>query len=168
MEHKHFNFRLSMVLTFCFFFSYVFGGGYTGLGKPINVYDEHDNLAGFLVKAYTDNCGSDCSVEVLFLKFNANNEITVSKVSILSSNSLGFDILEKNKNVYVSSFIWSQGDTHFSCHKFQVRKIKYVNRQFELKDEFVTQKEYAFDLGDAQGRCDLFPGIEKILKDNGY
>lgn len=141
---------------------------YTELGKSVTVYDEHDSLVGFLIKAKTDICGSDCDEAVLFLKINANKEITVSDISSLSSLSLGYDFCEKNKKIYRSSFIFKEGEGHYGCHYFKVENVKYVNGNFELKDEFITKEKYAFDEGDAQGSCKMFPGVKKILEENGY
>jgi len=142
--------------------------GYTHLGNSVNVYDEHDSLVGFLIKAYTDFCGSDCEVEFLFLKINPQNGFSVSVISILESPSLGSDIFEKNKNIYKSSMIWGDGESHFGCHYFKIEKVKYVNGKFELIEEFITKNKYAIDEGDSEGKCRIFPGIEKILTENGY
>lgn len=136
---------------------------YKWFNGSFNVYDEHNNLAGTLIKAYTENCGSDCNVDVLFLKIGSNDKFNATPISILGGQSLGLDFVGKDKNIYRSTFIWGPSEGHFGCHYFKVEKVIYVDSNFELKDEFVTNKKYAFDSGDAKGLCDLFPGLEKIF-----
>lgn len=138
---------------------------YKTFGDSVNVYDEHDNLAGTLIKAYSDDCGSDCQVDVLFLKIGSADKFDATPVSVLGGQSLGLDFAEKDKNIYRSTFIWNPTEGHFGCHYFKIEKIIYVDDKFELKDDFVTNRKYAFDLGDAQGKCGLFPGLDKILQE---
>lgn len=142
---------------------------YTDLGKSVKVFDDQDSLVGFLIMAKTDFCGSDCKTAVLFLKIDANKGFTASDISSLGSlYSMGYDFCEKNKNIFRSSFIWKEGESHFGCHYFKVEKVKYVNGKFELTDEFITKEQYCFDEGEANGKCKVFPGVGKILEENGH
>ena len=137
---------------------------YTRFGDSVNVYNEHDDLVGVLIDAQLP-CGSDNCVDVLFLKVGYMDKSEAKIIPELGGHSLGLAFAEKDKNIYRSTFIWAPSEGHFGCHYFKVEKVIYVNGNFELKDDFVTNKKYAFDLGDAQGKCDLFPGLEKILKE---
>lgn len=129
----------------------------TALGKSVNVYDEYGKHVGFLIKEYTDQCGSDCVVNVIFLKRTNSNYIT-EIIDSLSSDSLGFDFMEKDKNIYKSSFIWGEGEGHWGCHYFKLQKIAYVRGKFEIVDERRSSKKYAFD---PNNQCGLFLGIDK-------
>ena len=139
---------------------------YTHFGNAFDVYDEHENLVGSIMESYTDECGSDCNVDVLFLKTGSTDKLSAAPVPKLGADSLGLDFFEKDKALYRSTFVWNPSEGHFGCHYIKIDKINYVDNQFEVKEDFITDKKYAFDAGDAQGQCGLFPGIEKILLDH--
>ena len=136
---------------------------YYNLDKLTPIYNEYDILSGYLLKATTKECGSDCTADLLFINFK-NNNLNIEKVENLEGQSLGFDVFEENKYTYVSSFIWGEDEGHFGCHKFTIDKVKFINNKLEFLEKAVTKKQYAFDSGDAQGQCDLFSGIEDLLK----
>jgi hypothetical protein len=42
--------------------------------------------------------------------------------------------------------------------------IKFINNEFVTIEERESRNKYAFDLGDAQGQCGLFPGTKNVIK----
>lgn len=138
---------------------------YIYLEQPVSVYDEYEKQIGFLAIAQTNQCGSDCSTDTFFISNNSHPSIKI--LEKFSAPSLGSDLYEKDKNIYRSTFVWGENEGHFGCHNFKVEKIKYINGEFIVVNERYTQEKYAFDRGDAQGKCNLFPGLKTII-DNGF
>jgi hypothetical protein len=136
---------------------------YQDMNNLTPVYNELDQRVGYLVMGLTEECGSDCAQEILFVH-GTNNDLKIEKIPELTRDSLGRDMLEKDKYIYLSNPIWREGEGHFGCHNFQLQKVKYINHRFAILSEYTLPIKFALDEGDSNGECRLYPGIKSMAQ----
>ena len=72
------------------------------------------------------------------------------------------NVLYSDGSVYITDFIWESG--RFGCNPYWVKEYTFSSGRFSLTNEATSSTKYALDIGDAQGQCELYPGIESIIK----
>lgn len=133
---------------------------YTDMRVVGPVFDERDELAGFLAQARTDICGSDC-YEHIYL-FSAKG-LAPTRITELDGGSLESDFISINNDLYMSEMIWKEGEGHFGCHSYKLKKLRYLEGKLQAIAEEWLPEKFALDSGDAQGQCKVYPGLKNII-----
>lgn len=137
---------------------------YSKLYNFLPAYNERDLLIGYIFTGQSMECGSDCQVHTFFISGQGEN-LKVKRIPELDGNlETSFFEFEKDTNIYKADFIWAEGESHFGCHKFTFKKIKFINGKFTILDEVASKNKYAIDLGDSQGQCTVFSSAQDVMR----
>lgn len=127
---------------------------------PAEVIDlDKDKKYEIFIKSYYSSGGSGTGNYYNFYKIE-NSEIKSLNEDISSNIS---DHYFSDDTLYIPSFIWSSGETHFGSHYVKVDKYVYNGEKFVFSGSDTTKAKY--DFGDTLDESDDWIGVSRALRE---